>query len=97
MDATGPPPNFRVGRQRFLIAFLRFAVVLVFVLGLAGLVLPSDVFRPVAVTMVSLLVATPVVRVGWLVVRWLRLGDIRFALAGGLLLAVMGSAFLLAH
>jgi uncharacterized membrane protein YhaH (DUF805 family) len=97
MDAPGPPPNHRVGRQRFLIAFLRVAVVFVFLLGLAGLVLPTETFRPVAITMVVVLVVTPVIRVGWLVLRWLRLGDVRFALAGGLLLAVMGSAFALAH
>jgi hypothetical protein len=97
MEPTGPPPNPRVGRQRFLVAYLRIAVLAVFLLGVVALVLPDDAYRPFAVTMAIAIIVVPVTRVGWLVVRWLRLGDVRFALVGVALLTVMGSALVLAH
>jgi hypothetical protein len=42
------------------------------------------------------LIAAPIGRVVWLLVRWLRRGDRRFALAAVALLAVMGVALALA-
>lgn len=53
-------------------------------------VVPGGAGRAAAWVTVGLLVTTPVLRVGWLGVRWWRRGDLRFAgLAGVLLLVVV--------
>jgi len=91
------PPDPRVGRQRALATYLRVALALAFVLGLAAVALPDDWGEEVAgVAMVVVLVAAPIGRVVWLLLRWLRRGDRRFALAAAALLAVMGVALALA-
>ena len=48
-----------------------------------------------AAVMLVLLVATPLVRVGWLVQRWFRRGDVRFAMVGVLVLLIPLAGFLL--
>src|SRR5690606_6507314 len=92
----GPPPNRRRGRQRFLVAYLRVSLVLVAAAAAATVVLPDDVDQWSGWAMVGLLIGVPTVRLGWLAVRWLRLGDWRFAVAVGGLLLVMGAGALLA-
>jgi hypothetical protein len=47
--------------------------------------------------MVVVLVVAPIIRIGWLLVRWVRRGDWRFAGAAAALLAVMGAALALGH
>ena len=93
----GPPPNPLAGRQRYLIGFLQVAVVVVFALAMLALVLPGDLAPDIARAMVAVLVAGPAVRVTWLTIRWARLGDHRFALAGLVLLGVMASGVLLSQ
>jgi hypothetical protein len=95
MTATGPLEDPRRERQRVLATYLRVALGIVFALALAGSLLPDDWFEPFARAMVVTLVAAPVGRVLWLLVRWMQRGDRRFAAAAGLLLAVMGVALLL--
>lgn len=87
----GPPPNPRRGRQRFLVIFLRAALAAVALAAAATLVLPDDVDHAVSWATVTLLVAAPVIRVGWLAVRWVRLGDGRYAAVAVGLLGVMGA------
>lgn len=96
MSLPGPPPNPRLGRQRFLVAYLQVSLVLVGLAAAATVLLPDDVDRWPGWAMVVLVVAVPVVRLGWLTVRWARLGDWRFALACGGLLGVMAVGALLA-
>jgi hypothetical protein len=96
MTTPAPLEDPRRGRQRVLAAYLRVALVVAFVFALAGSVLPEDWYEPFARAMVVTLVAAPVGRVLWLLVRWTRRGDRRFAVAAALLLAVMGVALLLA-
>lgn len=91
---SGPPPNWRIGRQRHLVAFLRIALLVALLDAVLTLVLPEDLRPSAGVLMVVLLVATPLVRVGWLVQRWARLGDWRFAAVGTALLGVVVVAVL---
>src|SRR5690606_23786245 len=85
----GPPPNPRRGRQRHLIRFLRTGLALVAVAALAAVVLPGTAGRVAGWLVVAFLVGVPVVRVGWLDVRWLRLGDRRYAAVATAVLAVV--------
>jgi hypothetical protein len=78
------------------VGYLRASLVLVGVAAAATVVLPDDVDEWSGWAMVGLLVGVPVVRLGWLTVRWARLGDWRFAAACGALLAVMGVGAVLA-
>jgi hypothetical protein len=91
---TEPAPNLRADRQRFLVAYLRIALVLAFAIGVLELVLPEDLRDEAAVVMVAVFVAAPIGRIVWLIVRWLRLGDRRFAIVGAVLLAVVATGFL---
>jgi hypothetical protein len=86
---AGPPPNPRRGRQRFLVGFLDVSRWTVAGLAALALVLPERIHRPLAIAMVVLLIVVPVVRITWLVLRWARLGDWRFAAAGSALLLVL--------
>ena len=90
----GAPHNPRAGRQRFLVAYLRVALIAAFVIGVLELVLPVDLRDEAAIVMVALFIAAPIGRVVWLMVRWARRGDWRFAVVGGVLLAVVATGFL---
>jgi Kef-type K+ transport system membrane component KefB len=97
MTASALPPDPRVGRQRVLATYLRVALVVALVLGLAAALLPDDWGEEVAgLAMVVVLIATPIGRLVWLLVRWLRREDRRFAFAAFALLAVMGVALAIA-
>lgn len=95
--ASGPPPNPNRGRQRLLVAFLQGALGLVAALGIAALVVPESIHHALAVAMVVVLVAVPVIRVVWLVLRWIRRRDWRFVAAGTGLLTVLTVGLILAH
>lgn len=86
-----PPFNPLADRQRRLARFLRIGAIAAFVTAVTALVLPDRAGTAVGVAMVCVLVAVPLVRLGWLARRWLRKGDRRFALVA-LLLAVIISA-----
>jgi uncharacterized membrane protein YhaH (DUF805 family) len=86
---TGPPPNPRIGRQRYLARALEVLMVLTVIVAGATLVLPGRAGEVAGTAMVAALIAAPVVRVGWLLVRWARLGDRRFALTAAALLGVL--------
>ncbi len=92
-----PPPNWRVGRQRMLVGFLRAGLVVVAGTATAALVLPGSSGHRAAMVMVSLLVAIPGLRVAWLALRWARLGDRRFATLAGALVGVLALASVLAR
>jgi hypothetical protein len=93
---SGPPPNAREGRQRALVLFLRATLVLVVASSAAALALPGGAGETASTAMIALLIAIPLVRVAWLVVRWLRLGDLRFAATAAGLLVIVGTGALVA-
>ena len=70
-----------------------FVVGLLAVLALAA---PAAVGEPLGAAMVVILAAIPLLRVAWLVGRWFRRGDPRFALLGLLVISVPVIGLLLA-
>jgi hypothetical protein len=94
LPTTGPGAHPLVGRQRHLVAFLQVAVAAAMVLAVAGVVLPGRWGTAAGVALVATLVGAPVARVAWLMVRWIRRGDPRFAAVAGALLAVAAAGAL---
>ena len=88
---AGPAPNNRRGRQRFLIIYLRVTLIAAFLIGVAELLLPTETQDEAGLVMVAVLIVAPLGRVVWLMVRWLRIGDWRFALVGAVLLGVVAT------
>lgn len=88
---AGPPRDPKEGRQRRLVRFLQAAAIAVLVLAVLSLVLPGDAGRLAADAMVAVVIATPVARVAWLLARWVRRRDLRFAYAAAALLFVVGA------
>ena len=74
-------------RQRSLALFLRAAAGVTFVLAALALV-PGGTGRLARGAMFVVLVFSPLVRVGWLAVRWSRRGDRLFAAVAAIVLAV---------
>jgi uncharacterized membrane protein YhaH (DUF805 family) len=94
-ESSGPPGlGARLRRQQVLGRVLVVLVTVVGVLAVATLVTPGELSDQLAVITVAALIAAPVIRVAWLAVRWLRLGDRRFALVSLALLVVVGVAAL---
>jgi hypothetical protein len=94
--ADGAPPDPRAGRQQRLVLALRVTLVVVFVLGMAEMVVPTALREPFGLALVVALIGSAVGRVVWLVARWSRRGDWRFAAAGSVLLGVLLAGYLLA-
>ncbi|HEY4409483.1 MAG TPA: hypothetical protein VGO87_06350 [Acidimicrobiia bacterium] len=80
----------RIRYERMMWA-LRVTARVTFVAALAGTVLPGDNGRKASAVAVGLVIATPLVRVGWLAYRWWRWGDRRFASVAASLLLVVGT------
>lgn len=70
-------------------AVVRVLLGVAFASALVGAFVPGRVGAAAAVVCVAVLVAAPVLRVGWLTVGWARQGDRRFAVYGGVLLTVL--------
>jgi hypothetical protein len=70
------------------------ALVLAFAIGVLELLLPESLRDEAAIVMVAVFVVAPLGRVVWLMVRWIRRGDWRFAAVGAVLLAVFAVGFL---
>jgi hypothetical protein len=93
MTAPGtPPPDHRIGRQDRLLLFLRVATALTVAGALIGVLAPGGAGRAAANAVIALLIAVPLLRVVWLIQRWMRKGDRRFALVAACLLAIVGLA-----
>ena len=93
----GPPPDPREERFRPMGEFLTAEVVAVLVLCLAALLGGERLGGAGAAGMLALLVAIPLVRVAWLVVRWFRRGDRRFAFVGVFVLCVAATGWILSR
>lgn len=96
-DASGPPPDPREERYRPMGDFLAAEIVSVLLLCALALVLPGDYGAAAATGVLILLMAIPLVRVVWLVGRWFRRGDVRFALVGCAVLLAPLLGFLLSR
>ena len=91
------PTDPKAGRQARLLVVLRMAVFLVLACALLGAMAPEPWDGRAARATVALLVLFPVGRVGWLGIRWLRKGDIRYATVALMLLIVVGTAAVVAN
>lgn len=89
-----PVSNVTGARQ---IPALRFATRLGFALGLVGVVGLGRVSTIAAGAAVALVIATPMVRVLWLIRRWASEGDRRFVLTGTALLVVVAAGAIISR
>ena len=96
MTDLGPIPDPRDGRFETLIVGSRVAVGVALGLALAGLVVPDPLSGGCAVGAIVVVMVAPLLRVGWLAVRWFRRGDRRFGWAAVGVLGVVATAVLLA-
>ncbi|HVW33106.1 MAG TPA: hypothetical protein VHL53_11245 [Acidimicrobiia bacterium] len=85
-----------VVRYERMIGALRLLLRVAFVTALAGLLLPDPAGDVAAAVAVVIVVAAPLVRVGWLAIRWYRRGDRRFAAVAVALLLVVAIGSVLA-
>ncbi len=97
-DVRSPIPEGPVStiRGRWQAPGLTWIVRFVLVLGVASALLPGGAGTAAAVVAVAVVIATPLLRVAWLVLRWYQEGDRRFVLLGLALLAVVGAGALAA-
>lgn len=91
------PEDPRLARQRVLATYLWVALSVTMLLGLATAVVPESWLDSLGPAMVGVLILAPVGRVLWLLVRWTRRGDRKYAVAAVALLGVMVAALVLAH
>lgn len=82
----------RGGRQDDLALFLRIALGALLALSLAGALASARVSHDVGQAITVLLVGLPLLRLVWLLVRWIRKGDRRFTLLLLSLLSVVVAA-----
>lgn len=83
-----PPEQPLAGRQRRLVRALEFGVALAAIVAVGAMALPGAVGESLAQLFVAILIATPLLRVAWLVTRWMNRRDFRFAVVGLAVLAV---------
>lgn len=86
---TAPIPSPLVGRQRRLVLALQVVFGVAVAASVGALALPGHAGDIAGTIMVVVLVGAPALRIAWLVQRWLRRGDLRFAAAAVALLGVL--------
>ena len=89
--SDAPPPDPRLDRYQPLVRALHVVLVAVGVLAVVASFAPERFAEPLAVVLLGLLVTAPLARVIWLVRRWFTRGDVRFALVGLGVLAVIAA------
>jgi hypothetical protein len=77
---------------KWLARILQIALFVTFALALGGAFIPGSIGHISGTACIVILITAPVVRVGWLVVDWVRQGDKRFALLGCVLLLVLAAS-----
>lgn len=90
------PYDRRLDRFQPVVRGMRLALVVVAVLAVGGAIGPGDLARWSGAAAIVVLVAAPLVRVVWLVRRWIRRGDPRFAAVGCGVLAIIAAGVVLA-
>jgi hypothetical protein len=93
--AAGFPHPTQAGDDERLGRVLSAVTLLALVLAAVGAFVPGPVGSVMATAAVVVVVAGPLGRVAWLIGRWWREGDRRFVAAGALLLAIVGTGFVL--
>lgn len=83
-------------RGRWQAPGLSWVTRLLLALGVGSAILPGASGRALAVAAVSVVIAVPLLRVAWLVLRWWQERDRRFLLAGVALLCVVAAGAVLA-
>lgn len=91
-----PPGTVSTIRGHYQGPALTWLTRLLVVLGLLGAALPGDARIAVATATVAGVVAAPLLRIAWLVFRWVQEHDTRFVVIGLALLAVVGTGAVLA-
>ena len=97
----GPPAPERLAHpeqaedDRRLGRALHAAMIVTLAFSVAGALISGQAGSAIATAAVVLVIAAPLFRVGWLIVRWLREGDTRFAVVGFGLLAIVAVGFVL--
>lgn len=86
-----PPGRVSTIRGRWQRPALTAATLGALVLAFAGLVLPRDVADALQRAALTVVIATPLLRIVWLCVRWTNERDWRFLAAGLALVAVVGA------
>ena len=84
-----PPHDPRAGRFDRVVRGLQVAVVVAAIAAVLGDVLTGSAGTAAEWVLLATLVAVPVLRVLWFVVRWFRRGDPKFAFVGIGVLVVM--------
>ncbi|MFM7069603.1 MAG: hypothetical protein ACKOYM_09105 [Actinomycetes bacterium] len=90
------PVDPKLGRFTPVVRALQSAIALVAVASVAAL-LGGPAQHAASVFVVGVLIAVPLLRIAWLIVRWIRRGDPKFALIGGGVLAVVLAGTLLSR
>jgi hypothetical protein len=72
-----------------LSAWLRAAIIGALVSSMLGATVPGTAGRWLGGAAIALIVGTPLLRVGYLAIRWARIGDLRYAWVAFALLAVI--------
>lgn len=85
-----PPGEVSSIRGRWQGPGLTWVMRVVLVLGALSAPVPGDAGRALATAAVAIVIAVPLLRVAWLVLRWSQERDPRFIAAGVGLLALVG-------
>jgi len=83
------PPDPRADRNELFGRVLLAPLIVVAATAAVGTLLSGQWERLLAWVTVAVLVVVPILRIGWLISRWVRRGDQRFVAAGCALLAVI--------
>ena len=86
----------RVRYERIIWA-LRFSTRVALVAALVATVLPGQMGRDAGAVAVGLVIAAPLLRVGWLALRWWRWGDRGFSAVATSLLGIVGIGAMVAY
>lgn len=86
-----PPGVVSTIRGRWQAPALTWVTRVLLVAGVVSVLLPGSARVAVATGVVAAIVVVPLVRVGWLVFRWVQEGDRRFVIIGVSLLGVVGA------
>jgi len=97
MNGATVPEDPRVGRQRVLATYLWVSLGVALSLAVLTAVAPDAWTDDIGPWMVAVLILAPVGRLVWLLIRWTKRGDRRYAIAILVLLAVMATALVVAH
>ncbi len=92
----GLPYDRRLDRFQPVVRAMRIALIAVAVLAAGGALVPGSPGRWLGAAAIAVLVAAPLLRVVWLVRRWIIRGDPRYAAVGCGVLTIIAAGVILA-